>query len=204
MHMLCNNMKLNRVFFLLFLSFALASDGYGFDGKREGFLLGIGVGPSITHTRVTEAYGDDSWQLKSDNRFSISLLFDVGYAPSDRIALSWCNSAWFFNARVANDLTRNFAVGFSGPTVKYYFSPQVKSWYVTAGLGMSFHTDVFNLNGSHFDEGFGAIIGFGRELSKHYSISSQFLMGQPRKPDDGGGRKIDVVAIGLTVNWQGF
>lgn len=144
----------------IFVSFILISVNtsvYGFDGNREGFILGIGIGPGYTSYRetITSEHlvfpNEFVSERNRQNKLGIATDFKIGYAPSNFLAIYYTNKvSWFghkYSEIIADYHGLHFekeyiekwtvAYAITGIGVTYYFSPTAPSLFLSGALGYS-------------------------------------------------------------------
>jgi hypothetical protein len=141
------------------ISSTLATSAFGFDGKREGFIIGLGAG---FHSTNFELYDDDI----SKSGFATSL--KIGYGFSEDVTLYYIrNASWF---KSSDDL---YANGIMGIGSTYYFSPRAETFYLSGAIGLG---DFTNIDESESESGFGLMLGAGYELRKHIKLEANMIM----------------------------
>jgi hypothetical protein len=156
-----------------------------FDGQRQGFVLGggLGIAPAITVS------ADLKMTLPGDGQLSIAGLEDTraglggnvfaGYAWDNRNMLVFeINGAAFRD----NDVT--VSQSFNGLNWYHYFGQQGHSGFTVVGLGIySFDTDETDPT----DHGGGLLLGGGFEFAPHYQIGGYLSFGQTSYEESGVG-----------------
>jgi len=179
---------------VLFLGADAAS---AFDGDRKGFILGFGVGPSLTSIKQTVS-GTGLFDGTSDreNKFGLGTSFRIGGAFNEQWMLYYANNvAWFGIENVlGDDVTIASSVGLVG--VSYYLQPTKPSAYILGVIGVSTWDAIFE-EGSSASTGFGIGGGMGWEFSPHWSFEALVEWGNPEDSD--GGMKLETDAFSFMI-----
>ncbi len=172
-------MKSNRfilccMVFLLMAS--LVSNVDAFNGRRKGFLLGVGLGPGQTN------FGGDP-----GGKLGINADFKIGHGFSDQTQVYWtAKTSWFrmeTGSYYGYPFTHKHTIisGFGGIGVSYFLQPKAPSYYLTGGLGYStwgrFNSDEQGIDESDF--GIGFFSGVGYEFAPHWSVEVVLIAGNP-------------------------
>ncbi len=143
----------------LTLSLCLVTSAFSFDGKREGFIIGLGAG---FHSTNFEYAQDDV----SKSGFATSL--KIGYGFSETVTLYYVrNASWF---KWNDNLHVN---GMMGIGSTYYFSPRTRTFYLSGAVGFG---DFADLDDDEAESGFGLMLGAGYELRKHIKLEANMIM----------------------------
>ena len=174
-----------------------------FDGSRKGFILGIGVGPSVTSfTQDLTGLGQD---LSSDreNEFGLATDFKLGYAPNEQLQIYWASKVSWFALDNALGETVTVANGLGGAGVSWYLVPQSPSVYFTGAIGFSSWAVPFE-EGATTSYGFGIAGGAGYEFAKHWSVEGLVGFGNPS--DTEGDLELTTKALSarVTINVLGY
>ena len=148
----------------------LISDASAFDGHRKGFILGLGLGPSLT-------------PVDGDNKIVlVNTSFKIGVGLSEQFQLYWSSKgAWYktdiyFEWPKSESVTELFGV--AGLGMSYYLQPTKPSLYITSSIGYSALSLPFDTEHSIDPEmGLGLSMGIGYEFSAHYSIECNLANG---------------------------
>ncbi len=166
---------------LLMLTLLMAADASAFNGRRKGFVLGIGFGPGLTVNR-------------GDNDFSLSMNFDIGWGLSDQFTLCLSQKDSFYSTF---SYTEQFGV--FGPGICYYLAPEAPCTYLTSLLGVAYRSDVDGDYDSHY--GFGLSAGMGYEFRPHFSVECTLLNGSIHYS---GGTYAATWSLRVTINALAF
>ncbi|NUO79219.1 outer membrane beta-barrel protein [candidate division KSB1 bacterium] len=187
-----------------------ATNAFAWDGKRKGFVLGVGAGGGLASFKPYAKFSDnETSDGERTSKFAFMSDFKIGYAPSNQVALYWMSKvAWFgytFEYRDEFiDLRESYTLanGIGGVGVSYYFQPEGPSPYVSAGFGFSTWDAPFEENSDGIS-GSGFALGAGYEFSKHWSLEGNLTWGSPNeKGDEELGFK--TLAVRVTVNVLGY
>ena len=122
----------------LFVLLTIATSGaYAADQQRQGFILGLGIGPSNVEI-------DSGNASESSSGFGTS--FMVGGGITDQFTLYYLNDVSFFEMEVVDQygdtVSDLFAAGLTSVGLSYYFSPQAPSTYIGVGVGLGSLVDM--------------------------------------------------------------
>ncbi|MDF1543500.1 MAG: hypothetical protein P1R58_00195 [bacterium] len=155
----------------IMLTATLAVTASGFDGVRQGFVLGggLGIGPAA-HTSA------DLLPDTSTDRTGLALNFVIGYALNEKNLLAYFEDAVVFSTSVTSGKNLNFVQGFSGVGWQHYFGLDSRA-YIVGGLGLQSYISPGSDYDSH-DPGFGLLLGGGYEFRRHLQIHTSFSFGK--------------------------
>ncbi|NOY88476.1 MAG: hypothetical protein GXO93_03675 [FCB group bacterium] len=147
--------KFILVAIIVYLIFAIVIQTEAFDGKRDGFVLGFGLGAGKVY-------------FSKENHTGLSTDFKIGAGVSKHVVLFWANQFIWYSG-----LTYYRLNGIGGA---YYFKPSSPSLYFTGAIGLATLGTIdpvkFRSDGiSKFGMGFGV----GYEFSKNYSFEANYL-----------------------------
>jgi len=164
---------------------------YSWDGERQGFILGGGLGYGLTSFKNTLSTGEEREQ---GGAFMTEL--KIGYATNNQIAMYFTNkSSWFSRDAEETEIRGDDLIlsSFTGGGMSYYFKPDTPSLFVSGGMGvLSWRED---RTGTH--HGYGLFAGGGYEFAKHFSAELNVLHGNPWEANR-------VITIMATINILGF
>jgi hypothetical protein len=184
----------NNIFKVLILScfmLSLASTVSPWDGQRQGFILGGGLGYGMISF-------DDTLSSAEGRQEKGAFMTDVkiGYAQSNQVAIYFTNkSAWFSRDAEETETRGDDLVlsSFTGGGLTYYFKSSGSSLFASTGIGvLSWRSD---RTGTY--HGYGFFVGGGYEFIKHFSGELNLIYGYPWKENS-------VVTIMATINILGF
>ena len=133
---------------------------YSFDGERNGFILGGGIGAGYLSNSASNDYNSNT-----DSRGVFLTHFKIGYAPSNTLELYYLSKVSWWGE---SDIT--FTLGLSAIAATYYVDSKTETgWSISGGFGLSTLSAPFeeNLESSN---GFGLFVGGGYEFSKHWNV----------------------------------
>lgn len=179
-----------------------------FDGERQGFILGIGVGTgltSYTYTVSEDIYGGDvSVTLDRENTFPFMSDFKIGYAPNDLVEIYYMNKVSWFNDDVLFVDEVMVANGLGGVGVTYFFQPVAPSFFLTGGIGFSSWAYPFEENAPDPWRGFGLTAGGGYEFAPHWYVAGDVSWGKPSTDEFGPDLSANALSVNLTINVIGY
>jgi hypothetical protein len=210
---MCSRKSLGILAAVLLLAPATAD---AFDGNREGFLLGFGVGvgaASLTQDLKLDGPPDRTSSRKTS--FAISTNLKVGWGLTDRLLVYYlAEVAWFQNDDVfiydnpLTDFKEIFWVfeGFDAPSKQIwiatgllglgatYYLGDDSPFYVMAAGGLSTWTAPFEDDDwlAPFNDsaqtwfGYSALAGFGWEFMKHWTVEGTAMWGNPAETGEFG------------------
>ena len=162
------------------------------DGTRKGFILGFGVGPSVTSWSLEfeASLGPFSESAKSDteSNFGIGTDFKIGGGITEKFLLYYVNRiSWFgfdwtvFEVSGGTDITQSitFAYGVGLLGASYYFNVDAPSMYLVGTVGISTWTAPFEDWWDEYWIGAGVSAGLGYEFAKHWSVEGTVNIGKP-------------------------
>lgn len=160
---------------LVILLLIQATTAMAFNGKRQGFVLGGGLGFGPVAKATVDGLADDVI-----DKSGLAFNFVIGYAPSENDMIVYLRDAvvfsetFVFTESLSKKVT--FAQGFSGVAWFHYFGPMGKSAYVTGGLGLQDLTSTDSDFRSN-DPGLGLLIGGGYEFARHVQFHGSLSFG---------------------------
>ena len=138
--------------------------GFASDGNRAGFILGVGPGMGYARNDLT---------LGTESKFAVKTDFLIGYAPSNRTAITWSNKVlWYDSVGIT------IASNTSGLGITYFLSEDTHANFISAVIGFNSVFAPFEDN-YESSTGFGLGIGVGREVSKNWIIGLDATWGKP-------------------------
>ncbi len=185
--------------------FSLCANAQAFDGRRKGFILGIGAGcGSLSLTQ--EVIGGLSQSAESDREQKLAVVsdFKIGYASDDCWALYYTSQvSWFKMKRsLTNDATA--ASGLGAAAVCYWFKPQAPSAFIAGGAGYSTWSMPFEDDAPHARLGPGFFAGGGYEFTRHWSLEAHLSWGKPTDGESGTHEGYEIFSFMLTMNVLGY
>lgn len=163
-------MSRNHVVVVLLL-LGLANEALTFDNKREGFILGIGLGPGVTtYTPIFIGSTEDS-----ESKFALITDFKIGHAPSDYVQIYWNSKVSWFELERRDVLILN---GFGGAGLTYLFQQQSPSPFISGGFGISSWVAP-SRSSARVGTGFGFFLGVGYEFATIWNVEGDLMWGDP-------------------------
>lgn len=157
------NLKTLKIIPLLLLTGLLWShSARAFDGNRQGFQLGLGLG----------AHGSE---FANESETGVGSNFKIGWGITNQFSIYYVNYVSWFNAG-----GYLYTSALSGVGGAFYFSPTRPSFYLTAAVGAAslngIDTDDDLVDNSASGDGGGVAFGFGFELRKLLSFEATFVV----------------------------
>jgi hypothetical protein len=148
-------MKKIKILATTFILLSVCSNLYSFDGERNGFILGGGIGAGYLSNSNSS----------TDSRGVFLTHFKIGYAPSNTLELYYLSKVNWWGE---SDIT--FTLGLSAIAATYYIDSETETgWSISGGFGLSALSAPFeeNLESSN---GFGLFLGGGYEFAAHWNV----------------------------------
>lgn len=163
-------MRVNALIAALLL-LTLASSSSAFDGIREGFVLGggLGFGP----------FAEVSNGTKHDNA-GFATNFLIGYAWDERNMIVYLRDAVFYVDEIHEGDEEVSAQGFGGIGYYHYFGLPGQSAFVACGIGLQDWVTLYDIHEAP-DPGFGFLFGGGYEFTRHLQVHGSLSLGRVRE-----------------------
>ena len=159
-------MKRKLFFLILFALMALDMPANAFDGKRKGFVIGMGVGvaPMLKWSRS----GDDASETKS----AFILSWPVGYCWDQRNIIAYSVSISSFNSELLGRVGTMQGIW----SLRWYhcFGEPGRSVIASLGPGRM----LFNASNGLHASGFGFTAGVGYEFVRHFQFELSYAAGR--------------------------
>lgn len=159
---------MKKILILSFTLMLLISQAYGFNNKKEGFILGVGGG--YHHTGINQ----ENISNKNFKGFASSVRAGVGI--TDKVLAYYIREASWFRVENLTQSKDIYISGISGIGVSYYIQNNKFNYpiYIIGALGLS---DLANVSviSSIPDTGFGYLVGLGYEIKNHVSIEAKMM-----------------------------
>lgn len=169
--------KILAVVFVLLT--AMATSSFGFNGNRQGFVLGGGLGLAPTSRWEGNVYDISSGQIvrADENGVGLGLNFIIGYAWDEYNMIVYEGNVTAWSSDLFID--QSIAQGFNGAAWYHYFSTAGRSAFTAAGLGF-YVFDVGDYDAN--DPKLGLLAGAGYEFARHWQVGGYIGIGQTSDP----------------------
>ncbi len=142
-------------------------------GKRKGFILGFGVGPSYLNTSVK--FNDGSRE-NIFNKATFLTDFTIGAGINEKLLIYYSSKVRWFSEEGFDGDNIVLTYGLGGLGATYFLSETIISPFVTAGIGFSsmnapFEEDV------EAETGIGLYIGGGYQFKNHFLVQANLGYG---------------------------
>ena len=184
--------------FVFLLALPLAA--HAFDGKREGFLFGLSLGPSYQSIEQEWLIGGEPSRRKNgDSTFGTALQF--GYGLTDHLVLGWVldlgsdtndDETKLLGKAVTKGST-NFEI--DGFSATYFFRKRAPSPFVEAVIGTARWDD----GGDNVLDGLGLAGSIGYEVRRHWMLKGTVGWGSPSAETTIGDQAIKAEVTGLII-----
>lgn len=180
-----------------------------FDDKREGYIIGFGIGGHSTSFKQTLHLDGNTYKSDSEIQMGIATNFKIGFSPKNNIEIYYVSKvSWFSIKNIFGDsVIISDGVGAVG--VSYYLSEKLNSveWvpspYASVGLGYSGWSTPFE-EGSSSSIGAGLFAAIGYEINKHRRFEFSFFINNPSDKEGNDELITNSIAFMLTYNYMWF
>jgi len=177
------------------IAMVMAVNASAFDGNRKGFVIGIGVGPSITSWTDEEG----SWKSDRENDFGVGTIFKIGYGVNENLLIYYTNNVAWFSVGDGESFTVTSGITALGGS--YYLNTESPSLFINGLVGIGVWAAPFESN-SESAMGLGLGAGIGYEFSKHFNVNATLMYGMPKFSDSE--EKIKALNVLVTFNVLGY
>jgi len=151
------------------LGFVLASShsALGFDGFRQGFVLGLGAGLGGVHNDLS---------IGTEKKFAGMIDSLIGYGISNKFAIHYTHKSFWYDSDGELMASAIVGIGFT-----YFTTEKAPATFITGVIGShliypaSFFKDPCELT-----SGLGIGIGVGREVSKNWIVGIDVFWGRAK------------------------
>ena len=177
----------SKYIYIVFCIFLLAfSNTYSFDGERNGFILGGGIGGGYLMNSSSDKFASDT-----DSKAVFLTHFKIGYAPSNTLEVYYLNNVSWWGV---SDVT--FSLGLSALAVTFYTDTKTETGFsISGGLGLSTLSAPFEQD-LKSSSGFGLFFGGGYEFASHWNVELDLLYSTISE----GNNNLTSFGIQLTIN----
>jgi hypothetical protein len=171
-----------------------------FDGKRKGFVLGVGVGPGLSsYTQELSSSGSGSITSDRETKVGFSTDFRIGFGATERFLIVYDNKVnWIpFDNVLGEHVT--VTDGISSLAVSYYLSESAPGGFLTGGLGGAGWSTPFEESSSGL-AGFGVFVGGGYEFTKLWNLEGSLGFGSASDSDQGLKLTTNTTTFRVTIN----
>lgn len=175
---------------------SFAGTALGFDGNREGFVFGIGVGGHLSFERPEFFSHSDDYEIKNDYG-GWGTSFRLGGGVNDKTILYFANEANFFKNEYSNDL---IVTTLTGVGLNVYNSPEPEELYGGFIFGLASSR---NLSNHEMPKcyGLGFDVLFGYEMAKFVSLQTDFLRSWVNGAEASDTKEIYTCKLALQFNF---
>ena len=191
---------MQRALSFLALLIALPLAAHAFDGKREGFLFGLSLGPSYQSIEQEWLIADEPSQRK-DSASTFGMALQFGYGLTDHLVLGWVldlgsdtddDETKLLGTEVERGNTRFEIDGFSAT---YFFEKRAPSPFVEAVIGTAHWDD----GSDNVLDGLGLAGSLGYEVRKHWIVKGTLGWGTPSAEATIGDQVVKAEVTGLVI-----
>ena len=205
--------KLKTFVLILILLLTFSTNSFAFEGKRKGFIIGLGFGKSDLKYNLKQNNLPEYYEFGYERRVSdlnnLASNFVIGYGLNNKLLIKWTSKvSWFsqerpiFSSRDEKDLEPTlYLSGVAGIGVSYYFKDKSPSPFITNILGYSNIGD-FEKGKNRF--GFGFSWGVGYEFAPHWNLKLDFCHGFPNQDNSDELSFKNIYTFMLTLNILGY
>ena len=178
------------------LSVVFIQSSLAFDGNREGFIIGLGLGLQETELNIEK----NGVKAGLDMDGTLATSFKLGYGFNNNFLLHYTNDvSW---VKVPNNSDSLF-IGVTTISGTYYFNEKSPSAFITVGLGAGAWSNLSNTSPEESLLGSGWILGGGYEFKDHVNVEISLFEADFSNDTKvaKSGTKIYTPSIRFTVNY---
>ncbi len=185
-----------RILLLVVCSSSLPISAAAFDGQRQGFVLGGGLGAGLVSFSQEASGGGLTLETERQEEPALATEFVIGGGLNETTLLTYsARVSWFSIVNLFDDdVTVTHALGIVALT--QYARPTAPSFYYTVGVGFSTWDLPFEEEAGDPWVGLGLRAGVGYEFRSHFSVEASVGWGEP-STEEGA---VDVSANVISVN----
>lgn len=177
------------------ISVLCSSSIFAFDGERQGFILGGGLGGAFVSYTTTSSYLPES---VSKDIGAIHSVFKIGYAPSNVFEIYYISKvSWWSGVNTEGYYDDQLqTLGLAAVGASYHLNNESnEGWFMSGGFGLS-SLLTLSFNSGDGYSGFGLYGGAGYEFIEHWSVQLDLIYSSVSNSD------VDVssVSISITIN----
>lgn len=177
---------MKRIIGALLVVMTLGSTGtaFAFNGAREGFLMGFGIGASqytIDYGKNSGSYYYYSGPTGKESTTGVETDLKIGYGFTDQFQMFYTNKVNFGSTDDRSGDSQLTVHGLTAIGANYYFSPTSPSFFLGGGVGLAAHRIIdtdsdSNGNDEDNNSGTGFYINGGFEFAKHWNVELSVVM----------------------------
>jgi len=151
-----------------------------FDGKREGFVLGGGIGGGgVTFEELVYFRNHQVNPKHVHTEPVIATYLSIGWGINEKFVLIFSNHTVWFEKDIGHykKEEEHYSTGVTGAGFTYYLDAEARSLFVTGALGLS-HWENHSIS-IDTATGFGVFGGVGCEFARHWAFELSVMWGKP-------------------------
>ena len=161
-------MNITIKLFLIITLITFSNVASAFDGERNGFVLGLGIG--YHKTDINGNFSEHPGISANESPAGFATSFRLGLGLSSQAIIYYINDINWYNEDSEGDLT---IVGISGFGFSYYFSRTPGSLYLTTAFGAGVRNETSDSQAPVYS-GVGYSFGIGYEFVKWVSLQFDY------------------------------
>jgi hypothetical protein len=187
---------------ILFTLLLASSSASAFDGLRQGFVLGGGLGLGVTSAQQELSGGPLTISGDREGFGALATTFKIGLGLNERTLLIYQQNQNWFNMENALGSDVTIASGAGVIAVNHYLSEE-GSVYLVGGLGVGTWALPFE-DGASSGVGGALLLGMGINFNPHWSVEFNLSFGNPSDSDAGVTLDTNTANISATVMGLAF